>query len=101
MRVNCRFEFQLWDSVEHQQDGLVTLDAGRIDVNVWRQPHFGGEGDASAGNAGGIGLFQGELKVRGFDRFRYFLAQFREKLGNNAISGEPLAGAERRALVTP
>ena len=28
--------------------------------------------------------------MRGFDRFRYFLAQFRGKLGNNAISGKPL-----------
>ena len=27
--------------------------------------------------------------MRSFDRFRYFLAQFREKLGNNAISGKP------------
>ena len=29
--------------------------------------------------------------MRSFDRFRYFLAQFREKLGNYAISGKPLA----------
>ncbi len=28
--------------------------------------------------------------MRGFDRFRDFLAQFREKLGNDAISGKPL-----------
>ena len=55
------------------------------------QPHFGNESDASTGNTYGIGLFESQLKMRGFDRVRYFLAQFREKLGNNTISGKPLS----------
>ncbi len=60
-------------------------------MHVRGQPHFGNESDASTGNAYGIGLFEGQLKMRGFDRVRYFLAQFREQLGNNTISGKPLS----------
>src|SRR5438552_18447058 len=60
-------------------------------MHVRGQPHFGNESDASTGNAHGIGLFEGQLKMRGFDRVRYFLAQLREQLGNNTISGKPLS----------
>jgi len=59
-------------------------------MHIRREPHLGDERDASTRNADRIGLFEGQLKVRRFDGFRYFLAQFRKKLGNNAISGEPL-----------
>ena len=60
-------------------------------MHVGGQPHFGNDSDASTGNADAIGLFEGQLKMRGFDRVCYFLAQFREKFRNNAISGKPLS----------
>ena len=55
------------------------------------QPHLSSEGDARARNAGGIGLCEGQLEMRGFYGLGYFLAQFRKKLGEDAITSETLA----------
>ncbi len=52
----------------------IALRAGRVHVHIRRQPHFSHERDTSAGNAGGIGLFKGQLQMRSFDCFCYFLA---------------------------
>src|SRR5260370_36571137 len=59
-------------------------------MDIGGEAHLGDEGNARAGNAGGVRLFEGQSKMGGLDRFYNFLAQFREKLGNNAISCEPL-----------
>ena len=54
-------------------------------MDIVREPHFGNQSDSTSGNAGAIGLFGGELKMRRFDRAAYLFAQFRKKLGNDII----------------
>ncbi len=62
-------------------------------MHVCGQAHFGDEREVRAGNASGVGLFEGQLEVRGFHGFGDFLAQFREQFGNDAIAREALAVA--------
>src|ERR1700676_216934 len=73
-RINRGLEFELRDGFHHQLDGLVTLRAGGVDVDIRRETNFGNERDARAGNAGEIGLFESELQMRGFERCGDFLA---------------------------
>src|SRR5271169_1307533 len=91
LRVQRWLQLHFRYRVDHQRYRLITLSARCIHVHIRRQPHFGSYRDASPGNAGAIGLLEGDLEVRGFDCFAHFLAQFREKFGNDTVSRKPLA----------
>jgi hypothetical protein len=49
------------DGIDDELDGFIALSAGRINMHIGREPYFGNEGDASSGNAGGIGLLEDQL----------------------------------------
>ena len=55
---------------------------------VGRKLHFSGQGDAISREAGSIGLFDCEVKVRGLDIVCHFVAQRWEKLANHIVSGK-------------
>ena len=52
--------------------------------------HFGSQGNTAPRKAGSIRLFDGKVKVRGFDVIGDFVAQRREKLANHIVSGKSL-----------
>src|SRR5579863_5068341 len=84
-------EVQTGHRINREMDGLVTLCSRRVHVDIARQLHLGRHRNATPGNANAIGLFQGNLQMRRFNRVGNFLPQFWEELRNHAISGEAFA----------
>ena len=96
-RVNGRRHFQFRWRVDHEADGFVTLRSRRIHVDTAREPHFRGQSDTASGNSGAVGLLNGELKMRRFNRTGHLFAKFREYLRNHVIPRvpSPILGFEK------
>ena len=79
-RVDRRLELHSGHGIDHQVDRFVAFRPRRVHVDIRREPHFRSQRDTAARNAGAVGLFNHELKMRSFDGVRDFFAQFRKEL---------------------
>jgi hypothetical protein len=83
-----RGELHHWRRVHHEGDRLIAPNPWRVHMDIGRELHFGRQGDTAARNGGSVGLFDGEVQVRGLDIVRNFVAQCRKKLANDIVPGE-------------